>query len=206
MQNLTSMFEFATDIAPRIGQHAYAILAALVALVIVIFGYRFWTRTPPTSTANPATIPQARQGFTMTRMMDATTQKVWMMWTEPEHFVEWFGVPPFTASLADTHIDLRLGGTWETTLVHEKDGTRMKFYGTYSEIDPQKKLSFSIISPISQKTGAEMITVIYKDVAGKTEMTLHQNGNLAPEEYAVALPKGYGAFFDRMANRLMLMH
>ncbi len=148
------------------------------------------------------TAPQ--QSMSMTRVMDATAQKVWMMWTKPEHFAAWFGTPPIAATPESTHMDVHVGGKWQADMINEKDGSRIPFGGTYLEIESQKRLVYTIEDPRNPEN-KEIVTITLRDVAGKTEMSLHQSGSLSSAEYNGPLQKSYGEFFDRMANHLMLL-
>jgi len=47
----------------------------------------------------------------------------------------------------------------------------------------------------------EVVTVVFKDLGGKTEMTFVQEGNLGAEEY-IKTKEGWSLFFDRLAEGL----
>jgi uncharacterized protein YndB with AHSA1/START domain len=150
--------------------------------------------------------PTVADSLTITRVLDATPQKVWMMWTTPEHFIEWFGVPPIVPTLETTRLDVRVGGSWQADMVNAIDGTRTPFRGTYTEIDPQKKLVFTIVNPEKPESpDVETVIVTMKDVSGRTQMSLHQSGHLPKEQYGAPLLHAYTAFFDRMSHHLMLL-
>src|SRR5438552_3527516 len=46
----------------------------------------------------------------VTRVFDAPRELVWKALTEPEHFAQWFGTPPFTTPVSTITMDVRPGG------------------------------------------------------------------------------------------------
>ncbi len=139
---------------------------------------------------------------TITRVFDAPRELVWKAWTEPEHFAHWFGTPPFTTPVATIELDVRPGGAWRATMVHEEDGTELPFRGVYREVvEPERLvLTFDDVDDPSNPR-VEVLTVTFTDLDGKTEVVAHQAGHLPEEEYD-ALAEGYGGFFDRLAEHL----
>ena len=85
----------------------------------------------PTTTGQEATI---------TRVFDASPELVWKCLTEPEHFAQWFGTPPFTTPDDTITMDVRPGGEFRATMVHETDGTELPFIGHFREVVPLERL------------------------------------------------------------------
>ena len=69
--------------------------------------------TDDTTSPDPVpsdTDPQATtQSVVLERTLDAPTDLVWQMWTEPDHFAAWYG--PTGASIPVAEMDVRVGGT-----------------------------------------------------------------------------------------------
>lgn len=118
--------------------------------------------------------------FVITRTFNAPRELVFQAWTEPERFAKWFGPKGVTVKRAKQ--DLRPGGSLHTCMV-TPDGHEMWGKMVYREIAAPEKLvyinSFSdekgglTRHPMSPTWPLEMLTtVILKDVAGKTEITL----------------------------------
>jgi uncharacterized protein YndB with AHSA1/START domain len=140
--------------------------------------------------------------MTVTRILDAPRELVWKAWTEPEQFAKWFGTPPFTTPPSRVSLDVRPGGRWAATMVHETDGTELPFRGEYREVvEPERLvLTFEDVHDESNPL-VEVLTVTFTDLDGKTELVAHQAGHM-PEEQYDALVEGYGGFFDRLAEHL----
>jgi uncharacterized protein YndB with AHSA1/START domain len=67
----------------------------------------------------------------VTRVFEAPRAEVRAALTEPEHFAAWFGTPPYTTPVRTVEIDLRPGGAFRATMVHESDGTELPFRGQH---------------------------------------------------------------------------
>ena len=74
--------------------------------------------------------------------------------------------------------------------------------GEYREVDAPERLVFTV----SDQPGDdryEVVSVVLTDLGdGRTEMFFEQRGHLAPEQYE-RTERGWGGFFDRMAERLV---
>ena len=111
----------------------------------------------------------------MVRTFDASPERVFAAWTDPAHFMEWFGPP----GMRNTHcrLDLRVGGGWELTA--EGRGTTRALSGRYLAIDPPRLLSFtwawhetgSLDTPREHET---TVTLAFRRIGRRTEMTLTQ--------------------------------
>ena len=52
---------------------------------------------------------------TITRVSDAPRDVVWLYFTEPEYFAEWFGHKPFTTPVSKITMDARPGGEFRAS-------------------------------------------------------------------------------------------
>src|SRR3981081_2007868 len=77
---------------------------------------------------------------TITRVFDAPRETVWKYFTEPDRFASWFGTPPYTTPASTVSMDVRPGGAWRATMVHETDGSELPFRGTFQEIVAPERL------------------------------------------------------------------
>lgn len=127
-------------------------------------------------------IPQSNEikEFVITRVFDAPRELVFKAWTEPERIAKWFG--PKGVTVKSAKMDLRPGGSLHSCMA-TPDGHEMWGKWAFREIVPPEKLvyinSFSDENgglarhPMSPTWPLEMLTtVILKDKAGKTELTL----------------------------------
>ncbi len=144
----------------------------------------------------------AEPGITITRVIDAPRERVWQEWTEPERFADWFGGPTADVPLDTVSMDVRPGGGWSLTMFAEPDRREIQWHGEYLEVDEPERLVFSL----SDQPGGhsyEVVTVVLTDLGeGRTEMHFQQRGQLPPEVYEGA-KQGWGAFFDRLAERVV---
>lgn len=140
-------------------------------------------------------------GITTTRVFDASRERVWMEWTEPERFADWFGGPRSEVPLASVSMDVRPGGAWRATMFAEPGRREIHWAGEYREVAAPERLVFTLSDRPGEQP-EELVTVVLTDIGqGRTEMRFEQRGSLPPEVYETA-EQGWGSFFDRIAERL----
>ena len=111
--------------------------------------------------------------LTLTRVFNADRETVFKMWTEPEHFSNWYGPKGFTVPECD--IDLRPGGKFHVQM-KSPDGKIYPHYGIYHEIISPEKLVFSLPSHFDEKGNpqVEMLNSLsFTEENGKTKMVMH---------------------------------
>lgn len=140
-------------------------------------------------------------GFTTTRVFDASRERVWQEWTEPERFADWFGgveceVPPSTVSM-----DLRPGGEWRATMFCGPQRRLISWTGEYREVAVPERLVFTITDQPGEDR-YELVIVQLTDLGGgRTKMHFEQRGHQRPDQYDRA-KMGWGSFFARIDERL----
>ncbi len=145
--------------------------------------------------------PPASDGITITRVFNATRERVWKEWTEPERFADWFGgseaeVPPSTVSM-----DVRPGGLWRATMFAGPERREIHWKGEYREVVEPERLVFTLSDQPGEEA-YELITVVLAALGdGRTEMLFQQRGRMSAEQYKRA-GEGWSSFFDRMAGHL----
>jgi uncharacterized protein YndB with AHSA1/START domain len=140
-------------------------------------------------------------GIEITRVFDAPRERVWQEWTEPERFADWFGGPDADVPVATVSMDVRKGGAWRATMFFGSARRESHWHGEYQEVVPPERL---VVTMSDEPDGEsyELIVVVLNDLGdGRTEMLFQQRGDMRPEQYD-ATGKGWGKFFDRMAERL----
>lgn len=143
----------------------------------------------------------AEHGFTTTRVLDASRERVWAEWTEPAAFADWFGGPASEVPVESVSLDVRPGGKWRATMFAGPRRREIPWTGEYLEVEEPERLVLSITDE-PEPSSYDLVTVVLRDLDdGRTEMTVEQRGGMTPEEYERA-KQGWGAFFDRMAERL----
>jgi uncharacterized protein YndB with AHSA1/START domain len=78
--------------------------------------------------------------LTLTRIIDASPDKVFRCWSEPELIKQWFAPKPWTTAKVES--DFRPGGATSVTMADE-NGAEYPNPGQYLEIIPNKKLVFT---------------------------------------------------------------
>jgi uncharacterized protein YndB with AHSA1/START domain len=140
-------------------------------------------------------------GITITRTFDAPRELVWKEWTEPERFADWFGGQESEIPLSTVAMDVRAGGAWRATMLVGDRRREIQWEGEYREVTEPERLVFTI----TDRPGADrhdVITVVLTDLGDdRTEMLFQQEGYRPPAGYERA-KRGWGHFFDRIAERL----
>jgi uncharacterized protein YndB with AHSA1/START domain len=148
--------------------------------------------------------PPGEEGrqLTITRVFDAPRDVVWRAFTEAKQFAQWFGHPPFKTPPETVSMDARPGGLWEATQVNQETGKELPFAGSYREVVEPERLvmTFENVEDRSDPK-VEVVTVTFKDLGGKTEVTLNQAGYLPPEQYKLT-ERGWGRFLDQLEKLL----
>ena len=140
-------------------------------------------------------------GITVTRVFDAPRERVWKEWTEPERFADWFGGTDSEVPLSTVAMDVRPGGTWKATMYAGSGRHEILWKGEYREVDAPERLVFTVTDRSDDKY--EVVSVVLTDLGdGRTEMLFEQRGHLGREQYE-RTERGWGGFFDRMAERLV---
>ncbi len=140
-------------------------------------------------------------GIRIIRVFAALRERVWAEWTEPEAFADWYGGPQCEVSLDTVSMDVRPGGKWSLTMFAPPDRRRIDWKGEYLEVVAPERLSFTV-SDQPGDDAFEIVTVVLTDLGdGRTEMLFEQRGSMSPEQYERAT-HGWGAFFDRLQERV----
>jgi uncharacterized protein YndB with AHSA1/START domain len=74
------------------------------------------------------------------RLIDATRERLWKAWTDPEQMKLWFAPRPLTLSVKT--MDLRTGGAFDMTM-HMPDGTKHAFSGRYAEVVALERIAWA---------------------------------------------------------------
>ena len=77
------------------------------------------------------------------RTFNAPIDLIWAMWTEPEHFANWYG--PTGAKIPKADMDVRVGGRRHIAMTMEtpRGPMEMFFVGEYREVNPKTRLVYT---------------------------------------------------------------
>lgn len=124
------------------------------------------------------------------RTFSAPIDLIWSMWTEAEHFANWYG--PMGAKIPKAEMDVRVGGRRHIGMEMETPNGPMKmfFIGEYREIDPKTRLVYTesmgdadgnpmTAEQMGMPAGASMETSIIvelEDLGDQTKMVMTHVG------------------------------
>lgn len=152
----------------------------------------------------------------ITRTLNAPLERVWQVWTEPEHIQNWWGPKDFTAPSVKQ--DLRTGGKYIYAMRGPAgSGWDKDMYsgGEYKEVIPMQKIVASDyfmdeqgnkISPSEIGMPGEwpdemIVTVTFEDLGnGQTKLTLVHEGH--PAEMAGDAETGWNQSLDKFEAAL----
>jgi len=139
---------------------------------------------------------------TISNVFDASVDRLFKAWTEPEQLKRWFGPRP--NSLISVSVDLRVGGKWSFLLSQTPQKT-VKLMGEYLEIEAGKTLIFSwshveeSASGEKESTPFSQVSVRFTEVAQGTRVDLRHESILA-EEGRQGVGRGWKACFTNLED------
>jgi uncharacterized protein YndB with AHSA1/START domain len=140
-------------------------------------------------------------GIAITRVFQASRERLWREWTEPEAFADWFGGPTSEVPLESVSMDVRPGGRWRLTMYVEPGRREMRWKGEYLEVVEPERLVFTVSDQPGEER-YELVTVVFAELGdGLTDMRFEQRGYLGPDAYEYT-KSGWSGFFDRIDERL----
>lgn len=146
----------------------------------------------------------------VSRSFDAPLDLVWQAWTEPKHFMQWYGPKGFSTPMCE--IDFRVGGRHLWSML-SPDGKQMYYTGEYKEILPMERIVYS--DGMSDAEGNAIsaqamgmpdgspdsmdVTVTFSHKDGKTTVTVSHVGVGEGADYAGI---GWEQAFEKLADVL----
>jgi ABC-type polysaccharide/polyol phosphate transport system ATPase subunit/uncharacterized protein YndB with AHSA1/START domain len=113
------------------------------------------------------------QEITITRVLAAPRELAWRAWTEPEQLARWSVKRGWIAPLETITMEVRPGGAFRLTVVHDEDGSEVTTRGVYREVVEPERLVVEEPADDAWHEGA-MNTMTFTDLGdGRTEMVLH---------------------------------
>ena len=134
----------------------------------------------------------------MTRVIDAPRSRVYQAWTTPEQIAQWFAPKPFKL-IIDT-MDFRAGGRFSMAMCGP-DGSRFPFTGTYREIVPPAKLTWT--GEFSSGPADQITTVgTFEEQGRQTKVHVRQTFRVMTPEIEQAIKgaqQGWTMTLDQLA-------
>jgi uncharacterized protein YndB with AHSA1/START domain len=119
-----------------------------------------------TDTQTP-TVP----ALVLRRIYDASRERVYAAWTNPEIAARFMG--PGETKAVDIQMDVRTGGAYSITMLHA-DGDRWMVHGTYREVRPPERLSMTWRwqEDDSSQEHESLLTLDFNERGAQTELVL----------------------------------
>jgi uncharacterized protein YndB with AHSA1/START domain len=148
----------------------------------------------------------------ITRIFDAPRELVWNAWTDPQHFMRWWGPREYTCPVCE--MDFRVGGKY-LYCMHSPEGNDYWGTGVFREIIPGERLVFTdsfanehgqVVPATHYGMGADfplemLVIVTFEDLGEKTKMTLEHIG-VPTGPQSEGTHQGWSESFDKLAETL----
>jgi uncharacterized protein YndB with AHSA1/START domain len=134
----------------------------------------------------------------ITRTFEAPRERVFKAWIDPDEVAAWYGPEHMDAPRERVHIDPRVGGRWELTMV-ARDGGAGEFsigYTIVELVEPELIVMRSDPMPGMGMHEPTVLRVEFHDHGDRTRMTLSDGPYPAGAGHAET---GYNAAFDKLA-------
>jgi uncharacterized protein YndB with AHSA1/START domain len=139
------------------------------------------------------------QEVLITRIFEATRERVFRAWIDPDEVAAWFGPEHFDTPRERIRIDARVGGRYELTMVQRGGGAEFAVgYEIVELVEPELIVLRSDPMPEVGMHEPTVVRVEFHDHGAKTRMTL-SDGPLPPESRGHA-EAGWRAAFDKLAG------
>ncbi len=132
--------------------------------------------------------PISKEAVVIERSFDAPIELIWQMWTQPDHFKQWYGPKGFAVPVAE--MDVRIGGKHLFCMESPDGNMRMCSTGEYTEVVPITRLVYTdspsdekgnVVSPsaLGMPDGYPSmteVTIQLKDLGERTKMVMMHAG------------------------------
>jgi uncharacterized protein YndB with AHSA1/START domain len=133
----------------------------------------------------------------LTRVFDAAPARVFNAWLDREEWQSWLGPEGTTCEVP--LLEPRIGGKYRI-LMTLSDGRLAPVAGAFTAIDPPSRLAFTWTWE-GDDTRQSLVTLSFRDLGGKTEMTLRQEG-LGTIESRDGHGKGWNSALNKLERYL----
>jgi len=140
----------------------------------------------------------ADQEVLITRVFDAPREQVFRAWTDPDEVAAWYGPERMDTPREKVHIDLRVGGRYELTMVERGGDTEFSIgYEILELVEPALIVLRSDPMPQVGMHEPTILRVEFHEHGAKTRVTLSDGPYPAGAGHAEA---GWNAAFDKLAT------
>jgi uncharacterized protein YndB with AHSA1/START domain len=110
------------------------------------------------------------------RVFDAPRTLVWAAWTDPDQIAEWWGPAGMRTPRESVEMDVRPGGVFRLTMVMDATGAEFPSDMRFTEVVEPERLCYAWVA--QRGLGAGAVTLLFKDLGDKTELTNHFAGDI----------------------------
>jgi uncharacterized protein YndB with AHSA1/START domain len=117
------------------------------------------------------TTPPTDRDLVLARIIDASPDKLYRAWTQPELLKQWFAPLPYTTPVAE--LDVRPGGA-TMIVMRAPDGTDLPNPGVFLEVVENERLVFTnAYTKAWEPSDKPFMTVVltFEDLGGRTRYT-----------------------------------
>jgi uncharacterized protein YndB with AHSA1/START domain len=145
--------------------------------------------------------PPAEPSVRVSRTFEATRQRVYKAWTDPELLIRWF--VDSDGEMLVREMDLRAGGRWR--FEGTQHGRTWVIEGIFREVRPPERLVYTWRFPENPEFGEPgdtQVTVEFRERGKTTEVTITHEGftnAVARDEHT----KGWVGCLDRLGRLLV---
>jgi uncharacterized protein YndB with AHSA1/START domain len=148
----------------------------------------------------PDSTPAAAAGekVLITRVFDASRERVFRAWTDPDEVAAWYGPEHFDTPRERIRIDLRVGGRYELTMVQRDGGAEFTIgFDIIELVEPALIVLRSDPMPEMGMHEPTITRIELHDHGAKTRMTLTDGPYPAGGGHAET---GWNSAFDKLAT------
>jgi uncharacterized protein YndB with AHSA1/START domain len=121
---------------------------------------------------SPPTPEPGDQHVLITRVFDAPRERVFRAWTDPDMVAAWYGPEQVETPRDRIHIDLRVGGRYELTMLLPGGGEFAVGYEVVELVEPELLVLRSDPMPAMGMPDPAVLRLEFHDHGPKTRMTL----------------------------------
>ncbi len=161
----------------------------------------------------------AEREFVISRVLDATRDRVYRAWTDPSVLSQWWGPRGYTNPVCET--DLRPGGVWRITM-RSPEGVEYPIKGVYREVVEGRRLVLvedwkdhpvEFLETIRKAVGGNptteaLNTVTFDEHGSKTKLTIRTHFETPAVRDAMVkmgMNDGWSQSLDRLEEQLVRM-
>ena len=131
------------------------------------------------------TITQKNIKLSVSRVIDAPREKLFLAWLDPEFRKQWW-LNDKNEGPISVEIDGRTGGSYKITQTHdspehpEPDGYIWIIEGEFLEVTPNERIVFTWnVNHTAEPVGNQRVTVEFEDAQGGTKVTITHEGMMS---------------------------